>query len=203
MDVTTLNQLISVGGVLASTWLGLQVKNASEKENFSKKSISKSIVTDVFVPLLDALYPYNRYSPDEQDKKLLDLVHTKRELIPPVVLKKIEAVLDNSDEERKNNLLVVSESFYNCYKKTIGYPYDAKKINKEFTPRKELREKIVMVLTIVFGALWFLSVGYTFMGLLYLSKTNFSDVASISWVSLIPVMFLFFGLPLITFNNRA
>lgn len=203
MDVTTLNQLISVGGVLASTWLGLQVKNASEKENFSKKSISKSIVTEVFVPLLDALYPYNRYSRDEQNKKLLNLIQAKRELIPPVVLKQMEAVLENDDEKYKNKLLVASESFYNCYKKTIGYPYDSKMINKEFTPKKELRDKVMMAISFILGLLWILSAGYTVLGLAYWIRTNFENTASFSWISLIPVMFLFFGFPVIIFSSKS
>lgn len=203
MDVTTLNQLISVGGVLASTWLGLQVKNAREKDSFSKKSISKSIVTEVLAPLLDALYPYNRYSPDEQSKKLLDLIHAKRELIPPVVLQQMEAVLENNDEEYKNKLRIMSESFFNCYKKQIGYPYDSKKINQDFKPEGKWRDKIIVGVTFVLGLLWILSAGYTVLGLVYLLRTNFTDTIFVSWISLIPVMFLFFSFPILAFSSKS
>lgn len=203
MEVTTLNQLISVGGVLASTWLGLQVKNASEKENFSKKSISKSIVTEVLAPLLDVLYPYNRYSSDEQNKKLLDLIHTKRELIPPAVLRQMEEVLENDDEECKNKLRVMSESFFNCYKKQIGYPYDSKKINQDFRPEEELKNGVIMVATFILGSLWILSAGYTVFGLAYLLRTNFTDTIFVSWISLIPVMFLFFSFPFLAFSSKS
>lgn len=204
MDVTTLNQLISVGGVLVSTWLGLQVKNAYEKENFSRKAISKAIVSDVFVPLLDVLYPYNRYSTEEQRKMLLNLIHTQRALIPPVVLKQMEIVLENEDsEEHKHKLLIVSESLFNCYRKKIGYPYSSEMINNEFTPGKELRDKIIMISTIVLGALWILSAGYTAIGVYYLLQQNFTDNISVSWVALIPVMFTGFGIPIISINRKS
>lgn len=204
MEVTTINQIISVGGVLASTWLGLQVKNASEKENFSKKAISKSIVVDVLSPILDALSPYNRYTPDDQRKLLMELVHTQRALIPPPVLEHIESVLeDENNDQYKKKLLLVSESFFNFYKREIGYPYNPKKINSNFVPNKELKEKRRAIAWYIFGSLWISSAAYTFLGFMYLCKLSDIDAISISWAQLIPVMVLFFGIPLMMFSSKS
>lgn len=189
MEVTTINQLISVGGMLFSTWLGLQVKNSFEKENLSQKAVSQKIITEVLTPLLDALYSHNQYSLDRQIELILEIVHCRRELIPPDVLECINSFLKKPDDlNQKEQLLVVSESYYNYYRRQIGYPYDSKKIRSNYIPTKT-RNAILMTL---WGLCFLLCGCFTILLVIFISAHGINEIPPFAFL-VIP--FFLFSLP--------
>lgn len=189
MEVTTINQLISVGGMLFSTWLGLQVKNSFEKEHLSQKAVSQKIITEVLTPLLDALYSHNQYPLERQCELVLETVHNHRELIPPDVLECINSFLQNPDDPKpKEQLLIVTESYFNYYRKQIGYPYDSKKIHSNYIPTKS-RNAILMTL---WGLCFLLCGCFTILLVIFISAHGINEIPPLAFL-VIP--FFLFSLP--------
>lgn len=190
MEVTTINQLISVGGMLFSTWLGLQVKNSFEKEHLSQKAVSQKIITEVLTPLLDALYSHNQYPLERQRELVLETVHNHRELIPPDVLECINSFLQNPDAPKsKEQLMIVTESYFNYYRKQIGYPYDSQKVRKDYIPTKS-RNAIISAILMALWELFFLICGcFTIFIILFTTTHGINEIPS--WAILVVPFFLF------------
>lgn len=186
MEVTTINQLISAGSMIFSTWLGFQVKNSFEKEQLSQKAISQKIVTEVLAPLLDALYLHNQYSPEKQVSLILEIVRLHRELIPSDVFEGINSFLqDPEDSNAKDELRLVAESYFNYYRKQIGYPYESKKILENYVPTKS-RNAILWTLL---GILFLISGCGTFLLIVFTAFHGLSELPS--WTFLCILVFLF------------
>lgn len=186
MEVTTINQLISAGSMIFSTWLGFQVKNSFEKEQLSQKAISQKIVTEVLAPLLDALYLHNQYTPGKQVSLILEIVHLHRELIPSDVLECINSFLQNpEDHNQKDKLLLVAESYFNYYRKQIGYPYVPNKIRENYIPTKS-RNAILWTLLGIFSLI--IGCGTAFI-IIFASIHGIDELPS--WAFLFILAFLF------------
>lgn len=196
MEVTTINQLISAGSMIFSTWLGFQVKNSFEKEQLSQKAISQKIVTEVLAPLLDALYLHNQYTPGKQVSLILEIVHLHRELIPSDVFECINSFLQNPDDHnQKDKLLLVAESYFNYYRKQIGYPYEPKKIRENYIPTKS-RNAILWTLL---GTAFLISCCGILLIIIFIALHGINELPS--WTFLFVLVFLF-NLPLLISSRK-
>lgn len=186
MEVTTLNEIISGSSMVLSALLGFWIKNSFEKEQLSQKAISQKIVTEVLAPLLDSLYVHNRYTPEKQVSLILEIVHLHRELIPSDVLECINSFLQNpEDHNQKDKLLLVAESYFNYYRKQIGYPYEPKKICENYIPTKS-RNAILWTLWGIFSLVIFCGTAFI---IVFASIQGIDELPS--WTFLFVLAFLF------------
>ena len=201
MDASTINTIITSCVSLLVSWLGFQVKKYADESVSSKSSIRSRTLSEVLVPLLNALNAINRLSWDEQEKVLLTLLHDKQVLIPPALSAQMQLVLSSDDAARAfalKKLCSMAESYASWYRKHLGYPYDAKKIDKRYTANTQRNEAIKGIVSLVFAVLWFLCSVYTIFALIYLSAHDY--VAVPTFLNTAPVLVSLFGLPFVAVN---
>lgn len=203
MEVSTVNTLITVCATLLASWMGLQVKKYADESVLPKKSIYGRTLSDVFVPILNALNEINRYTWDEQEKLLITLLHDKQVLIPPALAAQMQHALLSDDARRESalqGLNNMTEAYANWYRKHLGYPYDPKKIDKRYTANTQRNEAIKNFTLLFLAVVWMLCTLYTVFAIMYLSEHN--HTAELTPWNIAPTLIALFGIPFVAIRER-
>ena len=201
METSTVNALITSCATLMAAWMGLQVKKYADKSIVPKKSIQEKTLSDVLVPVLNASSVLNRYTWNEREKMLIELLHDKQIFIPPTLATQMQFVLSSDDSERKialQRLNTMAESYASWYRKHLGYPYDAQKIDKRYTANSQRNEVVKGFASLILYVTWILCSLYTVFVFIYLSGHNYT-VALTFW-NIVPVLIFLFGIPFVVIN---
>lgn len=154
MDISVVSALITNVMAIPSTIIGVLMQERVKKITLPEQQIWYQTLTEVLVPLINALKEINEHTWDEKKQTMKKLLNQKQILIPPEIESLIEKTLSVSETTRyyaQEELLKVTESYAHWYRKKLKYPYNDEKINLSHVPDANKKQNIkIRILTFIF-----------------------------------------------------
>lgn len=155
MDVQITTTLITAATSIFTYFAGKASGTAS-----NRKAHAASELSNLYAPLETILQKAELKGVDATFKDVSDILEKNSVLVHPVVLDEFRRISELKEVELKDleELRIIVSSFFNWYRKALGYPYKANDISKKYTPTYTRNAKIYDGICGMVWIIWLISI---------------------------------------------